>query len=110
MREDDYTGSLIDSDDPTDALLQELEDAGLHELDDDEYRTLIYGDDDDEVVLNITSAADGAKSLREAAEMLYDFADELAAMSAEGWEIVDDITNGHATAVRFGLDGEEGQS
>ena len=100
MREDDYTGSPIDDGDE----LSLLEGAGLYEIDLDEEPIAFSIDDDNETVLHFGGVANGAKSLQEAAERLYDLADELLAMSGEGWEIVDDISNGHGTAVRFGAD------
>ena len=101
MREDDYTGSKIDDGDE----LSHIEDLGLFELPDDDVDVISsYGDDDNEMLIHVGGAANGAKSLREVAERLYDLADELLAMSGEGWEIVDDITNGYGTAVRFETD------
>jgi hypothetical protein len=102
MRENDYTGSPLDDDDS--ALL--AADVDLYEFDiDDEALANEYAElMDNEQVIHFGAAANGAKSLREAASMLYDFADDLTAMSEEGWEIVDDVTNGHGTAVRFDVE------
>lgn len=102
MREDDYTGRKIDDGDE----LSQIEEAlvGSYEIDLEEDALAYGGDDENETLIHIGAVANGAKSLREAAEMLYDMADELLAMSAEGWEIVDDIANGHGTAVRFDVD------
>lgn len=99
-REDPYTGSPLDDDDDSEFLAA---DADLYEFDVldgdivDEFAT-------DEQVIHFGEIANGAKTLREAAERLYDFADDLIAMSEEGWEVVDDVTLGHATAVQFGID------
>lgn len=100
MPEDDYTGSPIGDDDSDFVAADE----DLYEFDPDdealadEFAALA----EHEQLIQVGSAADGAKSLREAAERLYDFADDLISMSEEGWEIVDDIQNGHGTAVQFG--------
>lgn len=100
MPENDYTGSPIGDDDS--AFLSA--DADLYEFDPDddvladEFAALA----ENEQVLHLGEIANGAKSLREAAERLHDYADDLTAMSEDGWEIVDDVTNGHATAVQFG--------
>ncbi len=104
MRENDYTGSPIDGDDE----LAEIEDLGLYEFDADKDVLDFDVDDDSEQVIHFGSVANGASTLRAAAELLYDFADELLELSGEGWEIVDDVTNGHATAVRFEVDEEPG--
>lgn len=105
MREDDYTGKSI-GDDDLDLLATDVD---LYEFDpDDEALIDEYVDlMDNEQVIHFGTIADGAKSLREAAGMLYDFADDLTSMSEEGWEIVDDVALGHATAVQFGLEDEE---
>lgn len=106
MRENDYTGSPIDEDDDSGFLAADVD---LYEFDPDdevladEFAAL----DENEQDIHITSAADGAKTLRETAEKLYDFADELIALVEEGWEIVDDIANGHGVAVRFDFDPED---
>lgn len=103
-REDDWTGSPLDEDDDSEFLPA---DADLYEFDvlDDIDESLMLADS--EQVIHFGEIANGSKSLREAAEKLYDFADDLIAMSEEGWEIVDDVTLGHATAVQFGLDDED---
>lgn len=99
MVEDDYTGSPVGDDDS--AFL--AADADLYEFDPadetlaDEFAALA----EHEQLIVFGSVADGAKSLQEAAGRLYDFADDLIVMSEEGWEIVDDITAGHGTAVQF---------
>lgn len=99
MREDDYTGSPI-GDDDIDLLANDVD---LYEFDPDdealadEFAALA----ENEQVIRIGPIANGAKSLTEVAEKLYDFADDLIAMSEEGWEIVDDIVDGHGTAVQF---------
>jgi hypothetical protein len=99
MREDDWTGSLIDDED--EALL--AADVDLYEFDADdealadEYALL----GEHEQVINFAEAANGAKSLREAAEKLYDLADEMIALAEDGWDIVDDIAHGQGTAVQF---------
>lgn len=107
MREDDYTGSQIDDGDELSQIESTL--VGVFEIDLAEDTLAYSGDDGDEMLIHVGGAANGAKSLQEAAEMLYDLADELLAMSGEGWEIVDDIVNGHGTAVRFDeLDATDG--
>lgn len=103
MSEDDYTGSHIEDGD----VLSDIEEAlvGVHEIDLDG-DPLSFDEDENETLIEVHSVANGAKSLHDAAEMLYDLADELLALSADGWEIVDDITGGYGTAVRFDVDGE----
>lgn len=101
MREDDYTGVPIEDDDE----ILDLEINGLFEVGLEE--TVIYDDDENEMVIHLEGAADGAKSLEEAAQMLYDFADGLVIMSQDGWEIIDDIANGHGIAVKFSAFEEE---
>ncbi len=96
MREDDYTGTPIDD---GDEIAELLADDVLSEFD-AEYSES-FGEDESEMIVDLRAAAEGAKSLREIAELLYDLADELLALSADGWEILDDITNGHGVAVRF---------
>lgn len=105
MRENDYTGKPLGDDDDLDLLAADID---LYEFDpDDEIFADEFGDVvENEQVIHFGEAANGAKTLREAAEKLYDFADELFAMADEGWEIVDDVSNGHGTAVIFGLDDE----
>lgn len=104
MHEDDYTGVQVEDSDQ----LSMFAEHGLYEFDPDEADlTLIVSEDEDEAVINIGVIADGAKSLREVAERLYEFADELLELSGEGWEIVDDIVNGYGTAVRFGTDEDD---
>lgn len=105
MPEDDYTGNPIgddvDIDLPADVDLYEF-DADDEALA-DEFASL----EENEQTIHFAEVANGTKSLRDAAEALHDFADELFAMADEGWELVDDVTNGHAVAVRFGVDDEE---
>jgi hypothetical protein len=102
MREDDYTGKPL-GDDDLDLLAADID---LFEFDpDDELFVDEVGDfAENEQVIHFGEAANGAKTIREAAEKLYEFADELFTMSEEGWEIVDDVANGHGTAVRFDND------
>lgn len=106
MREDDYTGSLI-GDDDEDSLV--AADADLYEFDVDDER---LADEfaalaENEQVLNFGDIANGAKSLRDAAEALHDFADDLVTLSEEGWELVDDVQNSYGTAVQFAALEEE---
>lgn len=99
-REDDYTGAPIDDGDQ----LSLLEEIGVFEIDPG-VEVLTFGvDDENETVLHFGDAANGARSLAEVAERLYDLADELLELSADGWEIVDDVVNGHGVAVRFETD------
>jgi hypothetical protein len=101
MRENDYTGSpILDEDE-----LANIEDVGLYEFVLEDEPSLL--ENEDEMVLHVGATANGAKSLEEVARRLHDFADELSDMSNEGWEIVDDIINGHGTAVRFGAEDDE---
>lgn len=105
MREDDWTGSPLDEDDDSAFLAA---DADLYEFDvDDALADEFAALAENEQVIHFGEIANGAKTLREAAEKLYDFADDLFAMSEEGWEFVDDVTNGHGTAVRFGVEEED---
>lgn len=104
MHEDDYTGSPIEDGDEFSRLEEDL--VGVYEVDLDE-DPLSFDADDSEMVLHVGGVADGAKSLQEAAEKLYDLADEMLAMSAEGWEFVDDVVGGYGTAVRFESDDAE---
>lgn len=101
MREDPYTGAPIDDGDEIAALL----DADiLSEFDvDDEFDTL---GDENEMELNVCGVADGVRSLRDAADLLYELADEFLALAADGWEILDDITDGRGVAVRLDPDEE----
>lgn len=101
MREDAYTSSKIDDD-----YLSLIEDTIVDEFDADlEEDVLAYiVDDENKMIIHVGGAADGSKSLREAAELLYEFADELLSLSGEGWEIVDGIKDGCGTAVRFDAD------
>ena len=93
MPENDYTGVSTDEDGPVlDLDLLYDQDADLP--DDDPA-------DENEVVLRVAEAVDGAGTLQEAAERLYGFADELLELSSENWEIVDDFRNGTATAVNY---------
>lgn len=106
MRENDWTGAPVDDDDDPAFLTA---DADLYEFDPDdealadEYAALM----ENEQVLHFASIADGAKSLRDAAESLFVFADELVALADEGWELVDDVAHGFATAVRFGAEEDD---
>lgn len=102
MHEDDYTGSLLgDDDDEFLAADTELFD---WEADDDALDPeFSYGASGEEHV-NVLTAADGAKTLKEVAEMLYDFADELLELSAAGFELIDDIKSGHGIAVALSDD------
>ena len=100
MRENDYTGSPTDGDDER----SQFDELLLFEIDVDEDVLNFDVDDENEQVIHVGEAANGATSLREAAEHLYDFADELLDMSNEGWELVDAVAGGHGTAVRFDAD------
>lgn len=109
MPENDYTGSPLDDDDDSAFLAADVD---LYEFDPDEAELAdeLMALAENEQMLHFGEVANGAKSLREAAEKLYDFADDLITMSEEGWEIVDDVANGHATAVQFAaIEGEEPQ-
>lgn len=99
-KEDDYTGSPVGDDDDIDFLAN---DADLYEFDpeEDALADAFAALAENEQMIRIAPTANGAKSLAEIAEKLYDFADDLIAMSEEGWEIVDDVVDGHATAVQF---------
>lgn len=101
MPEDDYTG--VSTGEPSD--LDELLDDGFYEESFDDEDAI--DDDENEIYLNVIEAVNGSKSLLETASRLYDLADELSELSENGWEIVDDVLNGHATAVRFGADSDE---
>jgi hypothetical protein len=93
MLEDDYTGHpLEDFDD-----LLGPNDADLSEWDEDDFVDDL--DESGETVVNIIDAVDGSKSLQDAAERLYEYADELLSLSALGWELMDDITNGQGIAL-----------
>lgn len=107
MREDPYTGSPLGDDDDLDLLAADVD--LLYEFDPDDEALINEYDDlaDNEQVIHFGEIANGAKTLQDAASRLYDFADELFAMSEDGWEIVDDVTNCHATAVRFGVEDED---
>lgn len=100
MHEDDYTGAPIEdgSDDLSHLVEIDLEN---YEMDEDETMTA----DENETVIYIGGAANGARSLEEAAEKLYRLADDMMIMSGEGWDLVDDVSNGYGTAVLFGEDG-----
>jgi hypothetical protein len=101
MHEDDYTGSRIDDDDEL-SLIEDTLSVIDVDLGDD--LTIYASEDDNETDIYIRSVADGAGSLQEIAERLYDLADELLELSGEGWEIIDDIANGHGVAVKFDVD------
>lgn len=104
MRENDYTGAPLDEDDDSAFLAADID---LYEFDADDPLLEEFGSmADNEQVIHFGEVANGAKSLRDAAERMYDFADELIALSEEGWELVDDVANSHGTAVQFEL-GEE---
>lgn len=104
MHEDPYTGSIIDDGDEVTNL---IDDDILSEfnIDDEDFVDALDGEDG-ETVVNIQNAADGARSLQEVAERLYAMADELLDLSADGWEILDDISDGHGVAIRFDVDGD----
>lgn len=100
MLEDDYTGSLADDgfDDPFEPLDDDL-------VDWDEEGDVDFDDDFDvlnETTVNVIDAVEGAKSLQDAAERLYVFADELLSLNALGWELMDDIVNGQGVALMVG--------
>ena len=101
MSEDDYTGKLFDDDDLLSHLGEGL--VGVHELDPDE---LFFTGEEvgDDMVITVSAVADGATSFQDAAERLYDLADELLAFAAEGWEIIDEIANGQGAVVRFDVE------
>lgn len=100
MPEDPYTGTTIEG--PSD--INELLDDGFYETSLDEDGDISV--DDDEILFNVADPVNGATSLLDIASRLYDLADELTNLSEEGWEIVDDVINGHATIVQFTKDGE----
>lgn len=103
MREDDYTGFLIDEDDDEQFLAA---DADLYEFDvDDEFFDPLESPTDQ--VLHFGEVVNGIKTLRAVAERLHDFADELYLLADDGWELVDDVSNGHATIVNFIEIGDE---
>lgn len=107
MREDDYTGSPLDADDDTGLLPADVD---LYEFDPDEEALAeeLTALEENEQVIRIGAAAEGAKTLQDAASALYDFADDLVAMSEEGWELVDNIAGGQGTAVQFAaIEGED---
>lgn len=105
MREDDYTGVQIEDQDQ----LSMFAEHGLYEFDPDaeEDASWMPGLDDGETIIQVSTAVEGARTLREAAERLYDFADELLELAGEGWEILDIISGGHGTAVRISTDEDE---
>ncbi len=105
MREDDYTGSLLDDDDP--ALVSADVDLYEFDADDDAAAEAFAAAAADEQTLHFGGAANGAKSLADAAQLLYDFADNLVELIAEGYELVDDVANGHGTAVQFETDDQD---
>jgi hypothetical protein len=100
--EDDYSGKQSDPDDPLFEHLivfdQDLDDESEDGLDVD------LGD---ETLLHFGGAADGAKTRQEAAAKMYDLAELALTLSAEGWELVDDVHGGYGTAVRFAADEDD---
>lgn len=109
MREDDYTGSPLGDDVDIDLLAADVD---LYEFDPDDESLAdeFAAQAENEQTLHFAEVANGTKSLRDAAEALHDFADELFSMADEGWELVDDVTNGHAVAVRFGVEDEDNEN
>jgi hypothetical protein len=101
MIENDYTGTAIDRP----SSLDEILDDGFYEVAIDEDGDIPVDEDDDEIFLNVADTVNGASSLSEIATRLYDLADELLSLSDDGWEIVVDVADGHATIVRFAVDG-----
>jgi hypothetical protein len=95
MPEDDYTGT------PEETFSDLVIDEGFYEVSLDEDGDIPVDDDDDEILLNVADVINGAVSLSEIATRLYDLADSLTELSEDGWEIVFDVTEGHATIVRF---------
>ncbi len=102
MPEDDYTG-VSTGELSNEGLLED----GFYEVSLDDDDDEVFSDDEDELQLNLIDAVNGAKSLLEVASRLYDLADELSELSESGWEIVDDVLNGCATAVQFGDNSSE---
>jgi hypothetical protein len=98
MPEDDYTGT------PEETFSDLVIDDGFYEVSLDEDGDIPV-DDDDEILLNTDEVLEGAVSLLDIATRLYDLADTLTSLSEEGWEIVDDVTNGQATIVQFATGG-----
>lgn len=97
-REDDYTGSHI-GDDDSDYLPADVD---LYEFDADDEDNVYYDDlGENEQELRFSAVADGATTLQSAATKLYDLADELLVLVEDGWELLDDVTDGRAVAVRF---------
>lgn len=96
MPEDYYTGHNIELPTNLDDLLEDgFYEIGLEEDGD------IPVDDDSEIHFNPSETVNGAVSLSEIATRLYDLADELTALSEDGWEIVCDVADGQATIVNF---------
>lgn len=101
MREDDYTGHLLDDGDDD---LFPAADAELFDWEDQDDSFPNVSSDGGEDIIVVSTVADGAKTLRDAAKMLYDFADELLEMSASGWELLDSINNGQGIVLNVSDD------
>lgn len=97
--EDSYTGAPIESFD--DLLI----DDGFYEVQLEEDGDVPM-EDDDEILFVVADVINGAASLSEIASRLYDLADNLTELSEDGWEIVSDVVEGHATIVRFAVEAE----
>jgi hypothetical protein len=97
MHEDDYTGRLFDDDF---GELAGPTDAELTEWDEDDFEDEL--EDEDETIINVLDAVEGAKTLQDAAERLYEYADELLSLSALGWELMNDISVGQGVALVLG--------
>lgn len=98
MIEDDYTGTRFDD-------FEDLEptDEELIDWDDDE----AFEDDLEvpgETPVDVIGVVEGAKTLRDVAERLYEYADELLSLSALGCELMDDMSNGRGVALTVGED------
>ena len=98
MYEDDYTGHLLDDFDD----LLDPTDEDLSEWDEDYFEDDL--EPDGETIVNVIDVVEGAKSLQDAAERLYEYADELLSLSATGWELMDNVTNGQGVALVLGDD------
>lgn len=98
VREDDYTGHIIDEFDtmlePTDEVLFEWDEDDEIGFDDDYDIT-------NETIIRISDVVDGVKTLQEVAERLYDYADELLSMATLGWELVDNMSGDQGVAILF---------